>query len=147
MAGRRGTAPSVDYVGKIRRLEDELFFAREAIIHLVPPAAREVLIGHRRCQSREELLRWFPLAAETIVEMADAVPPPTCQGYPIDHARAKCPLCGQGPESPYYQGYALPEGLTRHLRGTHRSRQCDVFGAAEALARNRLLSDYLWRKS
>lgn len=56
-------------------------------------------------------------------------------GYPLGAPRAVCPLCVGDSLTPYEKGFALPTGLEWYLLGTHNSRQCDVFGAAVALAR------------
>lgn len=51
--------------------------------------------------------------------------------------RALCPLCKQGAQGTRdLKGYAVPDGLRRHLLGELNSRQCVVFGAAEAIARD-----------
>ncbi|MFB9353138.1 hypothetical protein ACFFUA_38080, partial [Streptomyces heliomycini] len=69
--------------------------------------------------------------AEQIIETVEPLPDEkeSCFG-----ARAYCPLCGEGTSSAYEKGYALPEGLRRHLTGWGKSHICVVMEAAHQLA-------------
>lgn len=122
---------------RIRRLENDLYFARQALIDLMPESAQSILNSYRSIKTHEDWWRWPTRAAEQIAEQAEEkAVQRTYQGYPIESPRAKCPLCGRGPQSFYdgSAGFALPDGLVRHLTGGHNAHQCSVFGAAHALA-------------
>lgn len=116
---------------RIRRLEDDLFLARTAIIDLMPEPAQKVLDSY---YGAENAWAWSREASEKVVSLCEDVIPSVYDGY--DSPRAKCPLCKSGPATPYHEGFALPEGLIRHLLGTHNSRACPVFDAARALSRD-----------
>ncbi|WP_431107551.1 hypothetical protein [Variovorax paradoxus] len=116
----------------IRRLKDELFEARHAVIELMPPAVRSVLDSHYRCVTAEDTYTWFEDVVDDLIELAEVLPPvPFYFGQ-----RANCPLCGCGPDSPYDKGFALPEGLRMHLQGKGNARQCSAMRAAFGLARS-----------
>lgn len=138
MAKRRPPTlfPPNPFEERIRRLEDELFLARAAIIDLMSEPARKVLDSYYHA---ENAWAWSRDASEKIVSLCTDVSPSLYDGY--DSPRAKCPLCKAGPATPYHEGFALPEGLVRHLLGTHNASACPVFDAARALAR-----DYLKRR-
>lgn len=124
---------------KIRGLEDDLFFARDALIRLMSPEAQEILTSHYQCRTKEESWRWPDLAAEKVVALCGEQDEETyCQ------QRAWCPLCGEGGSAPGQEGFTIPIGLQRHLLGSHNARQCSVFGAAHALARDRFQRDFPW---
>lgn len=134
MAGRR---PSPNpYQSRIQELETELFALRFALIEMMPHKARAILHGHGRLTNMREWYAWAKAAAEQIVDLCTDVESPTYMGVPLGSPRARCPLCGAGPQTPYESGFALPEGLNRHLTGGHNAHQCPVFGAAERLARD-----------
>ena len=123
---------------RIRQLETDLFYARCALVDLMPEAVRKILGSYRTVKTTQDWFGWSTRAAEQIAELAENVVQRTYQGHPVDAPRAKCPLCGAGPQSFYddHLGFALPEGLVRHLTGGSNARQCPVFGAAYALARD-----------
>lgn len=128
----------------IRRLRDDLYLARETIIELMGPEARQILTSHYRCSSRQEGWHWAEAAALEIADLCHPVTQQTYQGHPVGSPRANCPLCGEGSQAFYehQMGFAIPEGLLRHLLGTHNSRQCGVFGAAQAMARDRFRREF-----
>jgi len=121
---------------KIRLLKDDLYMARRTIVELMPEKARSILNSYYETKSKEDWYRWPDQAAEQIIELCTDVTQRTYQGY-LYEERAKCPLCGDGPQSFYdgHVGFKLPEGLRRHLTGYGRSRECSVFGAVRALGR------------
>lgn len=147
MARRSTYKPASDSEATIRRLSDELFLAREAIIELMGEEARAILGSHYKCNSREESRGWAKAAAMNLMDLCHPVSQPMYQGQPFGSRRAKCPLCQQGASSFYEpdQGFTIPDGLLRHLLGTHNSRQCSVFGAAHALAIDRFQREFPWR--
>jgi len=108
---------------RIRQLEDELFVARQAVFHLIDPRAREILTGPFDLDSRADVHEWFTNAVEEVLQIADAM---------IDQdtaeERAICPLCRESAQNYRLpdQGFKFPEGLRRHLLGSHKSTQCRV---------------------
>ena len=126
-------APSItDY----RRLEEELDDARETILQLMPAPARSILESYLRVPTREASYNWATEAAERVVSLVEDVSGSTYEGFLVASQRANCPLCGRGADSYEGIGYALPWGLTQHLLGNSRARQCPVFHAARVLARD-----------
>lgn len=130
MAGRVGRYDDE----RIRRLESDLAMARYALIDLMAPEAQSVLRDVTLCKDRDSLWSTARQAAERILGLCQDVDAATQRGYQLGAPRANCPLCKAGSTSPYDNGFALPEGLTRHLLGSHNSRQCPVFNAAMELA-------------
>jgi len=99
----------------IRRLRDELYEARWALITLglIPEEAQRLLRGYSRCELREETYRWERDAADGVIALAKPLPPEHV--YEITD-RFLCPLCGEGSTTIYYTGFTA-EGLRRHLIG------------------------------
>lgn len=124
----------------IRRLRDDLYVTRRAIIQLMPDDRRALLDAAGHCDTFEDVHAWGRWAADALIGAAAAGADPLLYSGPL---RAPCPLCGAEAQTPYERGFSLPEGLRRHLEGTHRSRQCSVFMAAEQLCLDtvRALSD------
>jgi hypothetical protein len=120
----------------LRRLEDELDMARQTIIGLT---RQPELVGQLRryfsCKTVEEVNEWEERTAESIIEFANRTETPAGRNWD-GRLRVLCPLCGEGPQSPYDKGFLLDEGLRRHLLGTYNSQRCEVFGTAHKLARN-----------
>src|SRR5690606_25671652 len=68
---------------------------------------------------------------DVLIDRADsAALPPSDWG----ERRALCPLCNRGSDSPYVEGYALPEGLRRHLMGRGNTHRCIVMETVSKLA-------------
>jgi hypothetical protein len=122
-------APSTPYDQKIKDLESELYLARQAIIDLMPEQRQHILMSFYKCESRQEAYAWREKIAEELIGTAEVI-----RSYDSD--RAWCPLCGDGSSSGYEPGYSVPVGLTRHLTGWGRVRQCSVAAAASAIARD-----------
>ncbi|MFP2770811.1 hypothetical protein [Oceanisphaera sp. KMM 10153] len=116
---------------QIKKLEQELWSARYAILGLAPAAYQEILRSYYRCNDRSESYHWLDSVAEKIIETVEPLPNDKGSFF---GARAYCPLCGEGTSSTYERGYALPEGLRRHLTGWGRSQMCAVTEAAHQLA-------------
>jgi hypothetical protein len=123
-----------EYDGEIRRLKDDLYQARRAIICLMPEPVQEILGTYYRCTSRMELHQWESNVIDQLVELAKPIPRRTAH----DNERAYCPLCSGSAQSLYeeQQGFSLPIGLRRHLEGWGNTHQCDVTVAAFRLARD-----------
>ncbi|CAM5793155.1 hypothetical protein RFUL19S_03085 [Rhizobacter fulvus] len=132
----RSTSPD-DRDAKIRRLEDELWFARTAIIELMPENARSLLTTHYQVSTRKDLFDWLHWLTRKVIDLSDKRPGEQMGDFP-GTVRAYCPLCGEGSSGPYSRGYSIPLGLERHLNGTHRQRQCAPMLAADRLARDRV---------
>jgi len=46
-----------------------------------------------------------------------------------------CPLCHRGADIQYESGFILPEGMIRHLKGSHGARQCAIIKALDKVAK------------
>jgi hypothetical protein len=98
---------------------------------------QDLLEGYFRIDDFEKLREWRLERAEEIIKKA-WVRPGEEMGDPR-WPRAICPLCRQGAQGTRdVQGYAVPDGLRRHLLGELNSTQCFVFAAAESIARDRI---------
>lgn len=115
----------------IDRLQQELYFARSAVLELIPEEARRILTGYYSCESTAEGHAWGRQVVEEVLALAKPLESPS----PYDSPRAFCPLCTSGTSLPYESGFTLPVGLRRHLTGWGSVRQCSVMQAAMGLAR------------
>lgn len=116
---------------EIRRLKNDLYMARRAVIGLMPPDIGPLLRGYYPCASREEGARWFDDLVDVLIDRAgSAALPASAWG----ERRTLCPLCNRGSDSPYVEGYALPEGLRRHLTGWGNTHHCVVMEIVSKLA-------------
>jgi hypothetical protein len=115
----------------IRELKEQLWMARYTLLGTLSEDSRRLLTSYRDCKTREESWRWLDGVAEVIVETARPLPE-TVQSWGGE--RGMCPLCGEGSDSYYEQGFKLPEGLRRHLVGYGRTRQCIFTETAHKLA-------------
>ncbi|SOY56038.1 hypothetical protein CBM2585_A60243 [Cupriavidus taiwanensis] len=120
---------------KVQRLENELYMTRSAMIDLMRPDLRDVLTDQVLCKTFKEVAEWESRATEGIIAIALRSEQPAQIDWD-GRVRVLCPLCNEGPQSPYDKGF-LPEGLRRHLTGTYNSRQCPVFKAANEMALDR----------
>ncbi|MGF6664976.1 hypothetical protein QF000_006644 [Paraburkholderia atlantica] len=115
-----------------RRLHNDLFVARDRLISLMDQ--QDLLHGYYRIRDRKQLAEWRQETAATVLSKA-LVRPGAEMGDPR-WPRALCPLCRGGAQGARdVRGYAVPEGLRRHLLGEMNSQQCPVFSAAEGIAR------------
>lgn len=126
---RRPHANPIDE--KITQLEWKLYQARETILALMPGGVQEILRSYRSCASRDDANQWNHTVVEKIISLAEELPSPRVSFLP---RYAKCPLCSSVSMAPFQPGFALPEGLRRHLVGWGNARQCGVFNAVSALA-------------
>src|SRR5688572_12706949 len=111
---------------EIRKLRSELYSARRTIVDLMPDKISQLLGDYYRCDTRIDLHRWHGEVIDAIVEMASPLAGLRDSYFHAPRARAYCPLCGDGSQGPYEEGFALPEGLRRHLAGWGNCRQCRV---------------------
>ena len=121
---------------QIRKLENDLFFARALIIQLTGPRTSDILTAPADLKSSGDVHRWFRGAVEQILEITETS---TIDEGLCKSLRAACPLCG-GSANDFFRlgpGYKFPVGLRRHLLGAHNSYQCQVAqeAVAHALAR------------
>lgn len=124
---------------RIRRLEDDLWITRQALLDFMPEEFREVLSSYYRCKTGEAAAAWSRSTAERITDLLKSRISVETEDYETRSPRVVCPLCGKGSVNPWgIEGFAFPVGLLWHLEGSHKSRQCIVFSAAEALARDYL---------
>lgn len=117
----------------VRKLKDELWMARYALLRTLPAELHQLLISYHSCETRKESYRWLDRIAEAILGVAKPLPE-TIQSW--SGPRGMCPLCGDGSSSPYERGFALPEGLRRHLVGYGNTHQCVFTETAVKLARD-----------
>lgn len=116
----------------IQKLKDELWMLRRSLINLPPYELAQILGSYRDCLSSKETHQWIDHIAEKIGAHAE----PLKSEVPVWGSRANCPLCGLGADSPYQEGFALPEGLRRHLVGYGNTHQCLFTETARYLARD-----------
>ncbi|WP_321894544.1 hypothetical protein [Paraburkholderia heleia] len=134
---RRSIPATSNLEAEVRRLERELYMARATIIGLMVPEIGTLLGDHFACKTYREVREWADSASGSIIEISARTENPV--GRERDgRIRVRCPLCNQGPQSPYDQGFLIEEGLRRHLLGTYNSRQCSVFAAAYQMALSQL---------
>lgn len=113
-----GRTPST--LADIEDLQNQLFEARRTILSLMPDAIQERVHTHYDITDRNDLSRWMRDLAKLALDLAEPRPESYLQG------RANCPLCGYAGGSIYPDGYALPEGLRRHLTGHGNASTCAV---------------------
>jgi hypothetical protein len=128
---RRSTADEA--AATIRRLEDDLYVARLAIIHLAPDEFHSLLESYYSCRTREDTYQWPGAVADAVIDLA--VPILDNPHAHLFGPRAYCPLC-RGGASGYSPGFTIPEGLRRHLIGFGKTHECPVMEAARVIARN-----------
>lgn len=121
---------------RIRELENDLALTRMTVIELTGPKFQEVLYPPSSLDTHSALHQWYWNAVENVLGLAEIV---TIENPFSRSHRAACPLCGAESRSFYEEGpgFRYPEGLRRHLNGTHRSIQCAVIKAALGLALSR----------
>jgi hypothetical protein len=121
---------------RIRKLESDLFMARVTIIELTGPKFEKVLYPPSDVGKSGSVYSWFRDAVEKVLELADVI---TIKDSLGGQQRAICPLCRAEAQNFYNHGpgFTYPEGLRRHLHGSHRSAQCPVTEAAHGLAIDR----------
>jgi len=84
-----------------------------------------------RCETKAQFYQWQHDAIAAVIGIAA----PDAQG------RAHCPLCKEGRQSwgSYDDvGYAVPDGLKRHLLGEGKSAQCSILKVVFDLAQDRM---------
>ena len=120
-----------------RRLKEDLTYARKAVFALLDEHVRQVAQGLLSIRSDDDLSEWEGKLIEAIMQKAVPLPPDTYTSS-SSSSRARCPLCGASSSSPYETGFALPDGLRRHLAGDGNSRRCSVTEALWRFSLSRL---------
>ena len=115
----------------MQELKGQLYLARHAMLQMVSEDAQDILRSYLDCVRLEDTHHWVHQISEELIRLAEPLPR-LQQLQPED--RAKCPLCGEKAETADARGFALPDGLRRHIEGTHEVRQCCVIGAALGIA-------------
>ncbi|WP_176080816.1 hypothetical protein [Paraburkholderia tropica] len=139
---QRIPSPYTELERENRWLRNELFIAREALIHHMDQ--KGLLGGYMGIDEHETLIEWKAKTVEAV--LADAIVRPGEEMGDPRWPRALCPLCREGAQGARdVRGFAVPTGLKRHLLGELNSRQCDVFAAAVAIARESIRSKQLER--
>jgi hypothetical protein len=128
-----------DADAEIARLKVELFMTRRAMISLMREDAQAILLSSSACQSLADVVDWSERAARDVLALCQPQPAEVMGGIHKSSPRTTCPLCmgdNSGPGD--VKGFAFPEGMTRHLLGTYKARQCPVFKIAVEQARAEL---------
>jgi hypothetical protein len=126
-----------DLVQEVQRLKEDLYLAREAILDLLPDDLGEVARKMSQVHSWEELNDLEKRLTAAVMQKAEPLSPGSYVST-SSSKRAYCPLCRSGSSAPYESGFALPDGLQRHLRGEGNTRRCSVTEALFKLSLHRL---------
>lgn len=124
-------------------LKRDLDRARHAIVELLPNEIRVLIERRFECNTRAETRAKVDEIVDVIVERS-----PRVVGLNTDWSgeRAWCWLCRAGSSGPYEQGFAIPEGLRRHLKGSYNAQHCIVMEQVEALLRDYFDSRFLQKE-
>jgi hypothetical protein len=109
---------------RIDRMREEIDLLRRTVLSLVSEQFRVVLYPPHNF-TQEEGRRWYDEVVSKIIELVE----------PDEWRRAACPLCGGG-------DFTVPNGLERHLLGSHNVSRCEVMHAARGLQRVRFKELY-----
>jgi hypothetical protein len=127
---------------EIRQLRSDLYIARCTILELLPESVRKAIGSYHGPKSYEELYRWEHEVVDRLVDIAQPKRAEEMGDYLNLSDRAYCPLCAGSAQTIYGgNGYAFPEGLRRHLEGSHNSQRCSIFEAIRGLCRESVRSE------
>jgi hypothetical protein len=118
--------PELTAESRMRRMRDEMYRLRMTVISLIREPYRSIIeppYDFTQDQSHD----WLATTSNRVIELTE----------PGSHGRAACPLCGAVPQFVGSVGYTYPDGLDRHLTGSHNAQQCPVMYAADGLRRIR----------
>jgi hypothetical protein len=121
---RRNFEPELTLESKMNRMRDEMYRLRHTIISLVAEPY-QIIIEPPYDFTRDQSRGWLNMVAHEIIGLTK----------PDADAKAACPLCGNIANFAGSTGYAYPDGLHRHLTGSHNAGQCPVTYAADGLRR------------
>ncbi len=106
---------------EIKQLKNLVWKTRRGLLALMPSDIVNLLDGHLSCESDDDAKRWRDDVIDVLVERAEH----TAFVDPRrGDVRVWCPLCKEG--STGGSGFALPEGLRRHLEGSYQATRCFV---------------------
>lgn len=97
--------------------------ARQAVRSLLPDDLDARFRSYFDCANRRTAHQWEHDLIGYLIARAQ---PLTHEEGSYFGLRGYCPLCGSGSSSPYHRGFALPEGLSRHLSGAGNTGRCVV---------------------
>jgi hypothetical protein len=125
----------------IRRLEDELWHARNTIINLAPVQFHEILGGYdvvggarRTIETRQDLYQWRRDLRDAVIEAAERIEQPPRENSWMQEHRVACPLCrSRGSGAFGIDGWKVPGGLEMHLDGAGNAEHCSVTKTAYRL--------------
>lgn len=117
------------------RLKKQLEITRQALITLLPKkvaSTAEDFLHNYSAHDRDTALTDF---------VAKLIDHATLSAFPdagcMNEVRAYCPLCGEGSQGPYEEGYRIPGGMARHLYGRHNCHQCHIMTVLVEMAKDR----------
>jgi hypothetical protein len=125
VAKRTHLDPALLPDARMERMRAEMYRLRRTVLSLVPQPFRAVIDPPYEF-TREEGRSWDQDVVDKVLQLLK----------PDSQERAACPLCGDIART-YGAGFSVPNGLERHLLGSHNSRQCNVMHAAQGLLRVR----------
>lgn len=115
----------------IERLRRELRAANTTIIDLMSDEIQKVLTSYHYCETSEATNTWENEVADALLKLCNPLPNDAPRYF---SNRAWCPLCHRGSSSADAVGFALPDGLRRHLVGWGNVPRCDIMTATSSLA-------------
>lgn len=118
---------------EIRRLREELFLARNALLHVMPTNLQPDLYSYSRYSNPADTHGFVLELCQKVVESISEDQFVVSEG---GARRAPCPLCHESGVNPPYEGFKVPEGLTMHLLGKGRAAECIVMRTVKDLARD-----------
>ena len=123
------------YREAIADLRSELSRTRHNMLLLTPEPFRTELLECLACRDSVALSAWENRLVDQVIEVARLSQKRIESfGYEL-LPRSACPLCGrEGSGSKRHPGFAVPEGLLRHLKGSYGMARCFVVEAAVSLA-------------
>ncbi|MNN07717.1 hypothetical protein D3C81_1205480 [compost metagenome] len=141
MSTRKPIKPYPISEAQLLELKNELYSARRIIIDLIPDETlRSILMSYQECKVTDNARVWVQSISDRIANLAKVRPAAEMGDFPSNSPRACCPLCGGESEAVAkgISGFAVPDGLKRHLLGSHLTSQCKVLAAAMQLCREHL---------
>lgn len=100
---------------EVKSLDAKLYRLQRWVIDTLPPHLARLL--QQAIYARGE---------DVLDKIVEAAEPLSDYERGMLNCRAFCPLCKEGASSPYETGFAMPEGLLRHLMGHGNVRSCQV---------------------
>lgn len=121
---RRYFDPELTAEAKMNRMREEMDTLRWIIISLIPEPYQSVINPPYEF-TREESKMWLSKTAWAIINLTTP-----------ERDIAPCPLCGAVANVFFGgRGFKYPDGLHRHLTGSHNAAHCRVMYAADGVRR------------